>query len=115
MNFGRREEGQPRDELWTVDARKNSFRVLPRARAKPARAAPALPSPVVANEQAAEQEACCVCFETPVGARRIVTPCAHVFCRLCLGTWYNEGKKECPLCRRGLRTFGRANGLYQES
>ena len=49
------------------------------------------------------------------GAGRIVTPCAHVFCRPCLSTWYNEGKKQCPLCRRGLRTFGRANGLYQES
>ena len=113
-NFGGREEGQMRDELWTVDTRKHSFRVLRRAPVQPASAAPTPPSPTVVNEQA-EQEACCVCLEAPAGADRIVTPCAHVFCRPCLGTWYNEGKKECPLCRRGLRTFGRANGLYQES
>ena len=26
--------------------------------------------------------------------------------------WYNMGKKECPCCRQGLRSYGRRIGLY---
>ena len=118
VNFGRA-EGQAQDELWSVDTRKHLFRILRREGAQPGGVdRPPPPSHgrgADAEELQVQREDCCVCFETPVGAERMVTPCAHMFCRPCLRTWYNQGKKDCPLCRGGLRSFGRANGLYEDS
>ena len=61
-----------------------------------------------------EQGWCAVCLQEPSEAARLVTPCGHVFCDQCLKQWYSLGKKECPCCRHGLRSFGRRRGLLLE-
>ena len=47
-----------------------------------------------------EEETCPICigdFEDPV-----ITSCSHYFCRECIITSLNCGKKECPMCRQPL-------------
>ena len=43
-------------------------------------------------------ENCSICYEFPKDAK-VITPCKHLFCHDCLGTWMKSNRC-CPVCKR---------------
>jgi hypothetical protein len=63
---------------------------------------------------------CCCCYEIPDATHRAMTPCGHLFCVECIGSWlsqryeaqdpecdYEPPQQRCPVCRASLRSFAR--------
>jgi len=42
-------------------------------------------------------ECCSICHESPSDAK-VITPCNHLFCFICLSKWKNQIKC-CPICK----------------
>jgi hypothetical protein len=42
------------------------------------------------------EETCSICLDSPTNP--VKTPCLHMFCRMCIGSWLDK-KLVCPVCR----------------
>jgi hypothetical protein len=86
--------GDPSFARWLVSVRPETYRLVDdKAELRPK----GLPFDAAASalEVNAEDECVCCCDATSNTALN----CDHLFCRECLDTWYQSGKRSCPTCR----------------
>ena len=54
---------------------------------------------------------CSICLtDDIVQSNKCTTQCNHNFCKVCLDTWFDQGKNTCPICRQNIQYFT-YNGL----